>query len=252
MRKRSRSSPSKGINIVAMAFELTGAVTRFVGHARRFFYEVMLSGHHCTRCGGRLAMIAESRCRCTSCGAILDPTAAFQRCSACGGKPRLRVRRYRCQGCGRDVQSSFVFDGMVFDQEYFRQRMAESRQRKQERRLQSRRKVVEERSGQVDVPSADIQSVPGLVDALNQLSSGIDLAPLLPLCKGFDLNRYQAHILAHIEDDEERFDTIPPLDPDRRLDRIWRFIAIIFLAHAGQVEIQQEGRTITVRRHEAH
>jgi hypothetical protein len=141
---------------------------------------------------------------------------------------------------------------MVFDQEYFRQRMAESRQRKQERRLQCRRKVVEERSGQVDVPSADIQSVPGLVDALNQLSSGIDLAPLLPLCKGFDLNRYQAHILAHIEDDEERFDTIPPLDPDRRLDRIWRFIAIIFLAHAGQVEIQQEGQTITVRRHEAH
>lgn len=240
------------MDIIQMAFDLAEAVAAFRGRARGFFYEVMLSGHRCPHCHGRLAMIAEGRCRCLSCNQVVDPTVAFQRCGACGGKPRLRVCRYRCQGCGRDVQSRFLFDGLAFDQEYFREKMAESRQRASQSREQMRLKVAEERSPEIAPAATDLQSIPGLVEALNQLSCGIELGPFLPLCKGFDLNRYQEHVLAHLEDDEERFDTIPPLEPDRRLDRIWRFVTVIFLTHAGRIDIYQEGQTIWVKRIETH
>jgi hypothetical protein len=46
------------------------------------------------------------------------------------------------------------------------------------------------------------------------------------------------------------FDDIPPLEENARLDRIWRFIAIIFMAHFGQISLLQEGQVITVRRNE--
>ena len=160
------------MDIIALAFQLARAVEAYVERVRAFFHEVMLSGYACPVCGGALAMTAGSRCRCTSCGDAFDPTLAFQRCSACGGRPRLRISRYQCRGCGRDVLSRFVFDGVVFDREYFRQRMAESRQRKQERREEVRALLAETRSEALDAPAADLHAVPGLIEALNGLVGG--------------------------------------------------------------------------------
>lgn len=113
------------MDIVALAFRLTDVVAAFRAKARRLYYAVMLMGHRCSKCGGALAMEAEGTCSCRECGHTVDPTAAFQRCSACGGIPELRVRRYHCQDCGSDIVSRFLFDGLVFDAEYFRERMAE-------------------------------------------------------------------------------------------------------------------------------
>ena len=45
------------------------------------------------------------------------------------------------------------------------------------------------------------------------------------------------------------FDEIPPLEDDARRDRIWRFVAIVFMAHAGAIEIWQEGEAIMVMQH---
>ena len=239
-------------DIIGLAFKLSEAVSRLVAHARRFFYEVVLSSYACPGCGGKLAMLRDGRCRCKPCGLDLDPTAAFQRCSACGGTPVLRISRYRCRACGADVQSRFLFDGLVFDPDYFREKMAESRHRKCDKREQVRKMLAESMSGPVSPPPADLEAIPGLLDALNGLTVGVDVAAWLPLCKGFDLNRYQRHVQAYLSEVELGFDDIPPLDQDARLDRIWRFIAIIFLAHAGQVIIEQEGQRILVRQNEAN
>ena len=100
-----------------MAFDLTQAVEALMARTRAFYYEVMLSGCSCTQCADGLKMVGESRCECIGCGHVLDPTIAFQRCTTCDGVPRLRVSRYICRRCGREVPSRFVFDGHVYDRE---------------------------------------------------------------------------------------------------------------------------------------
>jgi hypothetical protein len=73
----------------------------------------------------------------------------------------------------------------------------------------------------------------------------------LPLATGFDLSRYETHLEAHIGPIEMSFDDLPPLEEDARLDRIWRFIAIIFMAHAGLIEITRDaGAIMVMRKHE--
>ena len=235
--------------IILRAYELAQAVEAFVGHARDFYYEVMLSGSACPRCEGELRMLRESHCRCVSCGSAFDPTVAFQRCPGCEGRVRLRMCRYRCVCCGADVRSRFVFDARVYDAEYFRERMAQSRQRKLEQCVQAREVVIDTRSAELPPVSARLDEVPGLIEALNGLVADPMLASLLPLAaKGFDLKRYEAHMQAHLGYAETAFDDIPPLENNRRMDRIWRFITIIFMAHAGAIELRQDGADITVIR----
>ncbi len=67
---------------------------------------------------------------------------------------------------------------------------------------------------------------------------------------GFDLQRYQSHLQAQIGPIALPLDEIPPLNEDARLDRIWRFIAIIFMAHAGLIHAWQDGQTIMVIKRE--
>lgn len=239
------------IDIIAMAFELARAVEALYEHTRRYYYEVMLSGHPCPLCGGTLAMVGESDCRCAACGHRLDPTVTFQRCTACGGVPGLRISRYQCEGCGEDVPSRFVFDARVFDREYFRLRMAESRERKAQQCKEACREIAVTRSAPAAGMAADLDMIPGLAGALDELVGVADLAVWLPLAKGFDLNRYQTHLQAHIGPIEICFDDLPALENDARMDRIWRFVAVIFMAHAGLVHIWQQGQTILVRTCEA-
>ena len=90
----------------------------------------------------------------------------------------------------------------------------------------------------------------GLADALNRLVAGSPVDPEMYVCEGFDLSRYESHVQAQLEPFPIMFDQIPPLSDDARLDRIWRFIAIIFMANAGLIEIQQEGLEIMVMHRE--
>ena len=233
------------MNIIARGVALMEATSRFAEHARRFFYEVMLSSHPCPRCGRTLVMVTEGQCRCSRCEHRFEPTVSLQRCDDCGGKLMLRVRRYVCRNCGRDVQSRFLFDGLVFDAEYFRQKVSEHRERQKERRERIRLMLAENRSMPVGLDAADLDSVPGLTAALDGLTSGMNIAEHALLPK-FDLQRYEQHVRAHVNGEPLCFDAIPPLVNDRRRDRIWRFIALIFLAHARLVEVWQEGNAIWV------
>lgn len=53
------------------------------------------------------------------------------------------MRRYECAGCGTEIASRFVFDGLVFDANYFGQRMAEHRRRRREQRERVRQMLAE-------------------------------------------------------------------------------------------------------------
>ena len=114
-----------------------------------------------------------------------------------------------------------------------------------------RRLLAGSRSGHLSTSPIDLESVPGLQDALDALTEG-DSAPTLDYGgkDRFDLRRYQTHVQAHAGPIVLELDSIPPLIEDARLDRIWRFIAIIFLAHAGLLHVWQDGAAIMVKQRE--
>ena len=230
--------------------EVLAVVGRYRDGARAFYYEVMLSGQSCPRCGGGLVMAAEGRCRCTGCGAEFDPTVEFQRCSSCDGVPRIRARHYECSRCRAVIASRFLFDGLVFDAAYFRQKMAEHRQRQRESRDRVRAMLAENRSPPLAPMTADAVGTAGLWEALNHLAM-VPPPGVAQTRERFDLQRYQTHVRAHVGTIAVSLEKIPPLSEDARLDRVWRFVAIIFLAHAGEIRIGQDNDTIWVQNHEA-
>ncbi|MHC4116694.1 MAG: hypothetical protein ACYSWO_04220 [Planctomycetota bacterium] len=239
------------MDIIKLAFDMTATVKQFVEKVRRFYYWVMLLGHRCPKCNGSLTMVVEGRCNCTCCGNELDPTVVFQRCPACGGRPLLRVSRYQCRNCGADIASKFLFDGTVLNADYFRRKMAESRQLKKERRERVRQMLAESRSADLPLLPVDLDAMPGLVYALNGLTADLEADFAAAPHDQFDLKRYERHIKAHIQDFPVNLLDIPPLSENARKDLIWRFIAVIFLAHTGFVNIWQDEQDIMVIKHEA-
>ena len=240
------------MNIIQLAFGMADAVGLFVQKAKRFFYNVMLFGYYCPKCNGSLFMVAEGVCKCNSCKFEFDPTVQFQQCSNCGGKPILKVRRYSCKNCSSDIRSKFLFDSLVFEKEYFKAKMAESRQRKKEKREQVRIMLAKSRSNALPLHAVDFNTVPNLVDALNSLTAGIDTDFAIETNSKFDLKRYESHIKAHIQDFAINLRDIPPFGENGRKDVIWRFVAVIFLAHASIIDLWQEDSNIMVIKHEAN
>ena len=234
------------MNIIQRAFEMAEAVQDFFGRAKGFYYKVVLLGHRCGNCNGKLSMTAESRCRCQSCKLEYDPTVAFQRCLACGGVPVLRVRRYYCGDCGSEANSKFLFETLPFERDYFKEKMAASRQRKKEKLEQVREMLAQSRSQTLTLGAVDLDSVPGLLAALNGLTGDIDEKVLIELKGKFDLDRYQEQIKAHLQDFPIDLRHIPAIIENTRKDLIWRFIAAIFLEHEKEIYIQQKNQTIWV------
>jgi len=86
----------------------------------------------------------------------------------------------------------------------------------------------------------------------NSLTGGISESFEIESRDAFNLKRYAGHIQAHIQNFPVTLGEIPPLsEKDARKDLIWRLIAIIFLAHAGIIDLWQEGQEIMVIKHEA-
>jgi hypothetical protein len=238
------------MSIITLAFALGTAVEKFLVQARRFYYLVMLFGYRCPKCNNSITMVKEGLCKCDECNHEFDPTVALQTCSKCGGGPVLKVRRYQCRHCGSDIDSAFLFDGIVFNAEYFRRKVAESRQRKQEKTDRVRKMLAECRSGPLTLTATGLNTVPGLVEALNSLTSGLETR-IAPESKSqFDMDRYQSHIRLALIEGPMRLREIAPLAEDLRLDLIWRFVAVVFLTHTGSVDIRQQGQMIWVMNHD--
>lgn len=240
------------MNIIALAFDMAKAVEVFMQKAKKFFYSVMLLGHRCPKCDGALDMEAEEKCRCSSCGLEFDPTIEFERCLNCGGVPVLNVRRYKCSKCGSDIKSKFLFQGLLFNADYFREKVIESRQRRAQQREQVKKLLAECKSSALSLEAVDLGSIPGLVDTLNSLTAGLDMASVMEYRDKFDLSKYESHIRVHVSNNPLSLAEIPLLSEDKRKDLIWRFVAVIFLAHAGVVDIWQEGTDIMMIKHETN
>lgn len=232
--------------------ELDVALMRFTTHARRFFYEVVLLDLACPRCGAALLeMVREGCCQCTSCQFAFDPTVAFQRCPGCDGRLMLRHRRYGCRRCGRDVPSRYLFDGRVFDNAYFRQKMAEHRLRREQQRCERLQQHLNQRSLGLELPPAVLSASPGLEEALDALTGRERRVQGRLAPQRFVLADYERHVLAHVGWLAVDFEDIPLLHEPARLDRVWRFIAIVFLDHAGRISVWQEGPNMEVSKREA-
>lgn len=240
------------MDIIACAFELEAAVKKLCRRIRRFYYQVVLAGFDCPKCEGSLIMVADGLCICTGCGYEFDPTVEFQSCGHCGAKARLKVSRYFCSSCKHEITSKFLFDTRVYDRQYFAEKMAKSRRQKEEKRRELRRKIIQYRSNGIETEPADFSGMADLLAAIDGLTKGVK--PDISVLKedGFDLNRYERHIQAQIGDFEINLRDIPPLNENERKDLIWRFIAVIFLAHAGMVDIRQDGLDIMVTKNETY
>lgn len=210
---------------------------------RRLFYGAALFAMPCPSCGRpNLRMLRDSWCRCDNCGHELDPTLVFQGCTGCGGSLRRRIHHYWCDACKQRIRSAFCFDAKVFDADYFRRMMQESRARKRQKREQLKKMLANARSGAYILDhQPQLADVPGLAQALDEYVSAPVPAQLLAEVtrRPFDLEFYRKHILELVSGCVVRFDGIARLIGDPRLDRVYRFITVIFMQHRGEIVLEQ-------------
>jgi len=226
-------------------------VDKFKERVRSFYFEVVLSGHHCPECGGGLRMTGLSECSC-SCGNVFDPTTAFQQSSCCGVRPVRKTFHYTCSKCNKAVPSRFIFDEKVYDIAYFSERMREFRERAKRKREEIRRLLAESRSDALQLMGEpDLDSIPGLVNDLNgfirqgraeKYRFPFDVQP------EFRMIDYHNHIISNIGWGATLFSDIAPFIDDHRRDKVWRFITLIFMENDREVELTQEGADIWVQK----
>jgi hypothetical protein len=231
--------------------EVLERVSAFKNKAKRYYFEVILSTFQCPACGGQLHMTGNSKCSCL-CGNVFDPTLAFQKSACCETGLVRKTFHYACSQCHQSVPSRFIFDEKVFDKGYFREMMRESRARKKKKREEIRQLLAESRSESFALTENPIlESIPGLIEDLNEFiqnasekSGKYSFDTDVP----FDMDKYRKHILSMLSWDCMLFSDIEPIIEDDRKDRAWRFITLIFMAHAHEVEINQQDNDLSVQR----
>jgi len=229
----------------------------FKEQVRDFYYDVILSAYPCPKCGDRLKMIGQSKCSC-SCGNVLDPTIAFQKSSCCNACLVRKTFHYACSKCNKTVPSWFLFDEKLFDNVYFQEMMQESRKRAKSKKEEIRKLLAESRSGRLSfMEGPDLGSVPGLLDDLNDFVRGSpdQICHLfMPINSPFNMDNYRKHILSGLGWDSLLFSRMDPLIENRRLDKIYRFVTLIFMQNDREVELTQHGHDLLVQRvyHEAY
>ena len=242
---------------------ITGVIARvdaFKARAKDFYLQVLLSQYRCPECGSGLEMTGdiESECRCTSCGRRFDPTIEFQQSSCCGARLAKKTFHYACARCRRTVPSRFLFDERVFDRDYFREMMRESRERVKRKKEEIRRLLMESRSGALRLESdPDLGTIPGLLgdlDAFIQSAAtfaGNDGFDGFEAKKGFDLDRYRAHIMSVLSWHPVLFSQLDPVEgvcADSREDRVGLFVALIYMDHGREIDLSQHGTDIMIQK----
>lgn len=238
----------------SLIYQING-ILEYVGaykeRVRDFYIQVLLSQHACPTCGDGLHMTGVSECSCRS-GHIIDPTVAFQSSPCCQARLIRKTFHYACSRCHKTVSSRFLFDERVFDAEYFREMMREHRDHIKSRREEIRRLLAESRSGTLllmEEPRLDT-----LPDFLQDLDTFI-LGNPIQLCgdafelkSDFNLAAYRTHILSLLDNHTLRFSDISPLTDDDRRDRARRFITLVFMDNDQEINLQQHGGDLLIRR----
>ncbi len=231
--------------LIVGAIEVSRRVESLRERVWEFLYRLMLFQRPCLHCGAmRLVMLRDGECRCDECGAIFDPTIAFQRCGNCGEGLTLKRCHYWCTQCGEVVTSLFKFDERVYDREYFRERMRESRERKTAVRTRLRELAKSLRSQAYVIEEPPQESVlPELaadIDAFVDMGIPESLARIA-LRAPFNMDAYRHHIRELVTGCIVHFEGISPLIDNQRLDRVYRFITVIFMEHEREIITSQNG-----------
>lgn len=225
------------------AFLIEECVARLMEKVRWLCYAVALFQKECPECGSpSLHMLRDSWCRCSACGHECDPTLRFQRCPDCDSRLAKQVYHYWCPHCRQAVRSFYTFDAKVFDPAYFREMMRESRRRKLARVEELKALLAGSRSSPSE-PDCPMDT------GLTELQTDLDRVVAIPVAlfrdaflkpPTFDIDLYRRHIAELVEGCVVSFDGISALIQDARLDRVFRFIAVVFMDQEGVLEIQQE------------
>jgi chromatin segregation and condensation protein Rec8/ScpA/Scc1 (kleisin family) len=144
----------------------------------------------------------------------------------------------------------------TFDSDYFAQKMNEARARRKEERMRRIGEMLAQRSDPLvfDEPIR-LDAVQGLTEALNGLVNSpvpIEIIHAFLGREDFDLERFQNHILNSLGNTITSFDDLPPLLDEERKNRVYMFIALVYLFHYRKIILGQEGERLWVRRNEAY
>lgn len=155
------------------------------------------------------------------------------------------------------MTSVYCFDAKLFDADYFREMMRQSRERRKLKSERLRRLLAESRSSPLtyaEKPSLD--GLEGLENVLDEwIGTRIPLETFLNISDRppFEMDRYRRHILELVTGCIVRFDGVSRLIDDIRLDRIYRFIAVVFMQHNGEIMLQQtDNGEIVIMENESH
>lgn len=131
-----------------------------------------------------------------------------------------------------------------FNKEYFRQKMQEARLKKKEK-IEAVKKMLENsKSEPIEFNDRlDLDQIDGLTVALNEMVSlplPIEILEQFKNYKEFNMSEYKQHIMkVLLTDINIKFNEIPPICENKRLDRIFRFITIIYMLNDREIHILQ-------------
>jgi hypothetical protein len=130
--------------------------------------------------------------------------------------------------------------------------MQESRKRAKSKKEEIKRLLAESRSGELSfMEYPDLSSVPGLINDLNAFVKGDPGQVchfLMPPNNHFNMDDYRKHILSALGWDRLLFSSMNPLIEDMRLDKIYRFVTLIFMENDREIELTQHGQDLLVQR----
>ena len=66
--------------------------------------------------------------------------------------------------------------------------------------------------------------------------------------RSFRMDHYREHIMSILGWDSMLFSNMTPLTEDSHLDKIWRFITLIYMENDREVELTQHGSDLRVQR----
>ena len=221
---------------------------------RELYFDVLMGLHPCPECGSKMHMTGPSQCACV-CGISLDPTVAFQRSRCCGAALVKRRCHYACSSCGAVEPSKFLFDERLFEPDYFRQRMRLRRQERKRKREALKRLLADSHTDTwFPENPVGFDLAPALCQDLDEHIAGIEQRPLQWVNHHdvFRMAPYRQVILEQIDDCYVWFNGIPAVRENPRLDRVRRFITLIFMENDREVHLEQQEEDILVKPYEAY